>query len=270
MGDFIVGLLLYYLKLLAMTLGPIVVCGLAVELLSRAFARLVGFGSGIVFGVTAAIGTPIHELGHAAMCLLFGHKIVDMKLWSPTAQDGLYGYVQHSYNRKNVWARFGNLFIGVGPIFSGLGVVVLMLWLCFPTSWHAFLENSQALAATDIGFVSLLKGIFSLFLNLPAAFAEHWFVSTLGLIVILSVSLHITLSLLDIKGALSALPIYCGLFFVFALITFTARLNAPIEGWFWLLTVRLLSLFSVVIAFCLLWVLVGVIIRLFRSVFKAF
>ena len=43
-----------------------------------------------------------------------------------------YGYVEHSYNPRNLWARLGNLFIGIGPIFSGLGVVVLLLWLCFP------------------------------------------------------------------------------------------------------------------------------------------
>ncbi len=270
MGEFLLGLLLYYLKLLAMTLGTIVLCGLAVQLLSRAFARLVGSKSGLFFGITSVIGTPVHELGHAVMCLLFGHKIEDIKLWSPTAADGLYGYVQHSYNRKNAWARLGNLFIGIGPIFSGLGVVVLMLWLCFPSSWSGYLESSQALVASKVAFGDLMNGIFSLFLRLPDAFREHWFRSTLGLIVILSVSLHITLSWLDIKGAVSALPVYSIIVAVFALITYTARLSDTIGAWFWLLTVRTLSLFAVVIAFCALWVLLGACIRLVRLIISWF
>ena len=137
--------LLYFLSLAALTLGTLTVCGLAVRLCSHLFSSLLGRGSGAVFDVTSVIGTPIHELGHAFMCLLFFHPIERIKLWTPNPKNGVYGFVEHRYNRKNLWARLGNLPIAFGPIFSGLAVTVLMLYLCFPTLWNDYLVSSQAL-----------------------------------------------------------------------------------------------------------------------------
>ncbi|MDR3490768.1 MAG: hypothetical protein P4M12_01845 [Gammaproteobacteria bacterium] len=45
---------------------------------------------------TAWLGTPIHELGHALMCLIFAHKIKDIKLLTLNQADGTLGYVSHS------------------------------------------------------------------------------------------------------------------------------------------------------------------------------
>ena len=145
MGDWLSELLLYIVRLLALSLGTVVICGLAVHLCARLFARLWGFGSRTVFDLTALVGTPIHELGHAAMCLVFLHRIERVKLLSLGARDGAYGYVEHSYNRRNLWARLGNLFIGVGPIFSGLGVIALTLRLCFSAQWADYLSLSKRL-----------------------------------------------------------------------------------------------------------------------------
>jgi hypothetical protein len=39
------------------------------------------------------IGTPVHELGHALFCVLFGHTIQDMKLFKPDKADGTLGYI---------------------------------------------------------------------------------------------------------------------------------------------------------------------------------
>ncbi len=270
MSEAIVGFLLFYLKMIALTLGAILVCGLAVRLLSRAFAYLVGNGSGVFFGVTSIIGTPVHELGHALFCLLFGHKIERMRLWSPTAKDGLYGFVEHSYNRKNPWARLGNLFIGIGPIFSGLGMVILMLCLCFPNQWASFLETSQALSRGDVEFGELFAGVFSLFLQLPEAFRENALVSTLGLLVILSVALHISLSVQDIKGALSALPIYFTLLALISLVLYAVGWDTTVTSALYLWNIRLLSLFALVLAFGALWVLLGICIKLLRMIIHSF
>ena len=270
MSEAIVGFLLFYLKMIALTLGAILICGLAVRLLSRVFSYLVGSGSGIFFGVTSILGTPVHELGHALFCLLFGHKIERMKLWSPTAKDGLYGFVEHSYNRKNPWARLGNLFIGIGPIFSGLGTVILMLCLCFPDQWASFLETSEALSHTGADWGELSQGIFSLFLQLPEAFRENALVSTLGLLVILSVALHISLSVQDIKGALSALPICFALLALISLILYAVGWDATVTSVLSLCNIRLLSLFALVIAFGALWVLLGACIKLIRMIIHSF
>ena len=145
MGEWIIGLLRYTLEIIVLTLGVVIGCGFIVHLCSHLFVKLMGRKSMVFFNTTAAIGTPVHELGHAIMCLIFGHKITDMKLWIPRPENGVYGYVAHSYNQKNLWQKLGNLFIGLGPIFSGLGVVVLSLWLCFPTQWANYLATSNLL-----------------------------------------------------------------------------------------------------------------------------
>ncbi len=60
---------------------------------SRAFGRK-------GFLLTAWIGVPIHELGHAIMCVLFRHKIVATQFFPTDTSQGALGYVQHQYNQK--------------------------------------------------------------------------------------------------------------------------------------------------------------------------
>ena len=60
---------------------------------SRAFGRK-------GFLLTAWIGVPIHELGHAIMCVLFRHKIVGTQFFPTDTSQGALGYVQHQYNQK--------------------------------------------------------------------------------------------------------------------------------------------------------------------------
>ena len=257
----------YYGMTLLLTLGTIVLCGFAVRLCAAAFARLMGSPSGAVFDITAVIGTPVHELGHAMMCPLFGHKVESMRLWCPRAENGVYGYVNHSYNRKNLWARLGNLFIGIGPIFSGMLVVILMLWLCFPTAWSEYLEATKDLSFEENTFLAISENIFSLFKLIPNSFSSHNFRSILGLIIILPISLHISLSGQDIKGSLSAIPLYLLLALIFSAITFLFGANDWVLSGLWLFNLRLLSLFSIVIAFSLVWVLIALLIKGIKMIF---
>ncbi len=262
--------LIYFLELIGLTLGVIVLCGFAVRFFSRTFARLSGTGFGKVFDLTAAIGTPIHELGHAAMCVLFAHRITRIKLWSPSHAGGVYGYVEHNYNRKNPWARLGSLFIGVGPIFSGLAVIILMLWICFPVEWRAYLAASREMLAAEVGFFDYLSTVFSLFVDIFRAFGDNWVRSLIGILVILPVSLHVSLSWQDIKSATGALPLYLLLILLIAIPTMVFGASGAIVNFLWLWNLRAMSLFCLVIAFSAFWVVLALAIRAIRVVVSWF
>ncbi|MBQ8431782.1 MAG: hypothetical protein IJX28_02755 [Clostridia bacterium] len=262
--------LLYVGKLLLLTLGSITVCGLLVRLCALAFARLVGGPSEKIFTLTALVGTPVHELGHAMMCPLFGHKIERIKLLDLRATDGVYGYVNHSYPPKSVWARLGNLFIGVGPIFSGIGVVCLTLWLCFPAQWAGYLAASRALWDGKAPLGEMLGSCLDLLLQIPAAVAESPWKSLLGIAVILSVALHISLSPKDIRSSLNSLPPFLLLVSVFALVTRILGLERRMLTVLSLFQLRLLSLFFLVLAFALLWVLFALFARGARALINCF
>jgi len=255
--------LFYWLKLILGTLGIFVACGLLVHWICRLFSHLIGTGSKMWFRTTSMIGTPVHELGHAIMCKIFCHRITGMKLWNPKPTNGVYGYVEHSYSKRNVWAKFGNMFIGMGPLFSGLGVTLLALWLCFPTLWADYLADTSALVLTDTAapFAEVAKGVFVLIRGIPNAFRVDWLKSTIGLLIILSVSLHISLSPQDIKSSLGALPIYGGLLLVVTCATYWTPWAPKLLSGLSLLNLRLFSLFALVIGFALVWLAFGALIR---------
>lgn len=266
----VVDYLLSFAQILLLSLGVILVCGFAVRFFSFAFARISGTGSGDIFDITSIIGTPVHELGHAVMCLLFGHKIKRIKLWSPRHEDGVYGFVEHTYNRKNPWARLGCLFIGVGPIFSGLGVIVLVLLLCFPAQWSAYLDTSRALMSTTPTIGQITSGAISLLRDIIVGFGDNWVKSLIGILIILPVSLHITLSWQDIKSASAAAPLYLLIVALVTLCTMLFKVSGALVGWLWLWNLRALSLFCIVIAFSAVWVVLALLVRLVRIVISWF
>ncbi len=264
----------FFLAVIARTLGAVVICGLVVSLCRRLFVYLMGNGAGRAAVIaTSVIGTPIHELGHAVMCLLFGHKITDMALWQPADKSGTLGYVTHAYNPKNPYHILGNLFIGIGPIFSGLGVLSLLLWLCFPYVWDMYRMAAWNAASGGFGellvFGASLSSFPRLLVHAATDAAVPIWARILGAVGLLSVSLHIELSLEDIKGAAKAIPLYlllaalltavCGLLGEGAM---TAVGDALAR-----FSCMLAALFSVVILISLLQVLVALPVFLLRKLF---
>lgn len=203
----------FFLLALAYTLGAVVICGLAVSLLRKLFISMMGgrVGRGMVLA-TSFLGTPIHELGHAIMCLLFGHRIVKMSLWQPNSPDGTLGFVTHTYNRRNPYHVLGNLFIGIGPILSGLAVITLALYWGFPDTFGQYFTAAPLLASRgDTGLGLLAEGIRILPHMLDETirdFSAPIWLRILMVLVILAVSQHISLSPADIKGALRSIPLY--------------------------------------------------------------
>ena len=94
----------------------------------KSLAKLLGI-QGYIY--LTCPGVMVHEIGHALFCVIFRHKIVEMKLFSPEA-DGTLGYVNHSYNPRSIYQRIGNFFIGTGPIWFGIVVLCFVSWLLLP------------------------------------------------------------------------------------------------------------------------------------------
>ncbi len=94
---------------------------------------------------TGWLGTPVHELSHAALCPVFGHKIKEVALFKPDQATGCLGYVKHSFNPKNPYHQIGSFFIGIAPLAGGVLILYGLLWLSYS---HA---ARPALSAGGVG-----------------------------------------------------------------------------------------------------------------------
>ncbi|WP_243521172.1 hypothetical protein [Bacillus pseudomycoides] len=177
------------------------------------------------FLLSAWIGVPIHELGHAIMCVVFRHQIVAMQLFPTNTNNGYLGYVRHQYNQRSIYQRIGNFFIGIAPIFSGMAILILLMYYFVPQSYsvfiHALETNTQS---TSINIDMLQSIVSSSFLLLKSLFTIHnlstpsfW----LFLFIAICMSAHIALSKPDIEGSLDGV---ITIFIVLILFNTIARL----------------------------------------------
>ena len=142
---------------LLFTVGIIVCSGVLLAWSKRFFLRSCGSAGYHVQLVTGIIGTPVHELSHALFCVIFGHSIVEMELFTPNSLDGSLGHVFHTYRRKNLWHQMGNFFIGIAPIIGGTAILLLLLRLFLPETFSGI---SSALAYGGSSIISS-SGSFS-------------------------------------------------------------------------------------------------------------
>ena len=245
------------------TVGIFVVCGGVVSLCNTAFCRL---GGGFLSRLLSIIGTPIHELGHLIMCLIFAHKVEQVCLWKPSGADGVSGYVQHSYNRKNPYKMLGNLFIGLGPIVSGLLVVMLTVRLAFPTAYAGYVSSSLSSTTIWGSFASGCKALFTMLRSLGAG-GGHAVTGSLALIFIVSVCLHITLSPSDVRSCFRSLPIYLLLVLAVAAITYLFKVQGAVQSALMGFFFMSLRLFMIIICVEVTLVLVGLIIFTVKKIF---
>lgn len=143
-----------------------------------------------------APGVVVHELSHAAFCLLFRHKITNMNLFSPKT-DGTLGYVVHQYGPKSLYQRAGNFFIGTGPIWGGLFLLYYLSELLLP----------KEVFSPGNGFPDSFFSFLAYFFSLRAWTSVSFY---LWLYAALSISAHITLSPPDIQGAKDGFLIFTG------------------------------------------------------------
>jgi len=101
---------------------------------------------------TGWLGTPLHELSHAALCLVFFHHIDKMALFEPDVKTGRLGYVIHSYDPRSIYQTAGNFFIGLAPLAGGVLALYGLLWLLEPTSARAAFADHGLSKAIEQGY----------------------------------------------------------------------------------------------------------------------
>jgi hypothetical protein len=75
---------------------------------------------------TAWIGTPIHELSHTLVHLLFGHEVIKVVLFKPEPETGVLGYVTYKYDTSSILHNVGCFFAGIAPLVGNLGLAALV------------------------------------------------------------------------------------------------------------------------------------------------
>ena len=192
-------------------LVPIFVFGLLIALCNRFFYANFGSRGKTVCYITGFIGTPVHELSHALMCLIFGHRIHEIKLFQVGAEDGTLGYVSHTYRKTNVYQSIGNFFIGIAPILVISALLYLIAWLLMPAMVAQMSGHIRGIGLSD-GFGAALQNFFAA-IGAFFAYAANWR-WWVFLLVGMFLALHMTLSHADLKGAWSGLIVLLLLFFV--------------------------------------------------------
>jgi hypothetical protein len=209
---FIKDLLLATLSQMASLLAGLFVFGLLIQFISQLTFRSMerSFGSQGVY-LVAWLGTPIHELGHALFCLIFGHRIESMSLFRPDPATGTLGYIYHKWNPKNPWHVLGNFFIGVGPMVLGSAVLFALFYFLIPDSARVWDSISTSVGAVSRD--SLMAGYFNVFRDSTLAIIKIIFTWAnlslwqfwLFLYLSVCVASNIRLSWADFKGSLSGL-----------------------------------------------------------------
>lgn len=200
----------HFLTQLFYFFGIIVLIGFLISLINRHFYRLVNYNRGVCLA-TGLLGTPVHELSHAFMCVVFRHKINEIKLFQADDENGVLGYVRHSYNPKNLWQKIGNYFIGTAPIVCGSLVILLALSLLLPSS-YSYMESALTSFANmreEVLSLAWFEAYFEVFFGIVVSISQEAFDSWeiwVFLVASMCIALHMNLSGADIKNALPSVP----------------------------------------------------------------
>ncbi len=257
-------ILINLLNQLLFTVGFIAGLGLLIALLRKLFLGLsgtLGYYILLIFGI---VGTPIHELSHALMCLIFGHKVTEIKLFSPGSADAALGYVNHSYNPKNIYHRVGNFFIGVAPIICGSCVILGAMYLLLPDIFGGVISSLSTVGAVGFGFENYFLLALDIFKILFAPYnfgrAEFW----IFIILALMISSHMELSFADIKGGADGFVFITLILLLLdtALYFTSPEMLSSLTGYIISLSLSLVGFLSVSLLFLFIMVIIAFVLKI--------
>ena len=202
------------------------------------------------------LGCSVHELSHAFFALIFGHKITEIKLFAPSKDGESLGHVSHLYNKKSIYHKIGNFFIGISPLLAG-GIVLffstLVIFSFNISELSSFRITSQVL--TDFLmlkqlFFDILNSLLSFFNTVFAHSGVVWWKSVLLFYILYSIGSSMTLSKSDVGSAFSGFFWVIVFFIVFNLMTlwignfatdFIVRIVGYISGFYFLLIITFIT-----------------------------
>ena len=197
--------LLNAILLLAAGLLPWLLTALIMQILSTVIRQAVASFCGIKpYIYLTAPGVMVHELGHVLFCLIFRHEILQVRLFSPD-KNGTLGYVNHRYDSKSYYQRLGNFFIGTGPIWFGVGAILLLSWFLLPGGMIGVGNEAEI----------LLRTFFAGFLD--KHFWMEW-KSWLWAYLSFCIAVHVTLSKEDLHGSLDGFLLLLGLILILSFV----------------------------------------------------
>jgi len=271
MGIIIINL---FLQLL-LTVGTMAIFGLAIWWLHKMLYMALGRHGRIFYISTGIIGTPVHELGHALFCVLFGHKIKEIKLFEPDSKNGVLGYVNHAYNKKNIFHQIGNFFIGFGPIMLGAGIITLLMYLLLPEFYQEQasiiqkfdLSNSSIFSSATIGqFLDILSKIRIAFFSPEYLINLSWWIF---FIMSASILLHMKLSLSDVKLSIIGFVFIALILLITNIVLFLIDTNATtaITTVFFHINIFIVTILLFSICLLAFMLIIAVIINMLRKLF---
>ncbi len=210
-----------YLIYIFILFGVIIVTAYLIGLMHNLFIRNTGKLGHKLHYITAFIGTPIHELGHLSMNIIFMHKVESYSLLHFQSETGELGYVKYSYNPKSIYQQIGNFFTAIGPIIFGGFVLFVLMFFLANDQYDMVVSESQNIINNQSGlsFSSIFSSLFdyvgeilSIFFSMDFILSPNFFIFTL---LSFSVAFHMSLSNADIKNGIKG-----GLIFLFIILLF--------------------------------------------------
>ena len=260
----------YYLQILIFTAAVPLGFGVAVYFCYRAFCSLVGCGRGKpILWFLHMILTPVREFAHLTAAIVTFHHVSDFCLLNPYDPEGEFGFVEHSYNRKNPVAVLGNFLFAILPAVFGLFLSGVIILACFRGVFGELSVSVAALVEAEAGFAEYAKLSLGFFPSMFRDATGGVFAKIVGCLLLLIISLGVYVSIDDLFGAFSGMTLYAALLFAFAGITalFDARTRRLIVTWLRTFATGLAALYLVVLIFAAAAIALGFLVFLYRTFF---
>ncbi len=221
------------------------------------------------------LGTSVHELSHAFFALVFGHKITEIVLFEPNKDGTSLGHVNHTFNKKSIYNKTGNFFIGIGPVLSS-GIVLFLATLLI-LNHNISQHQSFRISPEIITNFSLLKqdtiaikNTFYSFYNIVfTKNSSTWWKVVIYIYILYSIGSSMTLSSSDIASSFSGFLWVIIFFLLFNMVTlwlgnfmvvFLSKIALYVAGFLFLLMLSLIANSGFIVVLFILNLIKGIFV----------